>query len=686
MGNCPRSYSLNHGRESRGSLTAAWSVSTEGRAGGHPHTTSAGQTLTCLDQFDQLDHHAFMDPKEEIKQKLDIAEVIAEYVTLKPAGSGAFKGLCPFHSERTPSFHVSRERQIFKCFGCDKGGDVFSFVMEMEGLNFVEALKMLAKRAGVELPEYKPTPGGNRADVLLEIHEATAKFYEIVLREWPRSVKAREYVAKRKLSDAMVLKFRLGASPDDWDSLALHLKKKGYSEELLVESGLCLKRKSGSGVIDRFRNRLMVPLCDPNGHVVGFTARVLPVAGDEEAKYINSPETPIYHKGAVLYGLHLGKSGIRKAGEVIIVEGNLDVIASHSAGVENVVASSGTALTEAQLRTLFRYTKRLVFCLDDDAAGFAAAKRVFALALELQTKDPSLDVSLRCIVIPAGAGKDPDDVVQKDPELWRKIALHSTEIVEYYFEKTLRSFDEKTDSSMEARRKLVDDLLPEVAKLVREDERHLYLLRLADATHVSVDVLRAMCMKLKVLAPSLPRATRLQPTNNPLNNPPHNPPPSPPSPETQRTRASAFLLGVALKYEKAAGEVLKRVPPDVLEDPWKTLYRELGVVYNAGQTQPSTAPQQSLFLRLRAHLDGQGSPRFISVVDALALRIDEMLARLSPKDVRAEVDGHLILFDRERQQERRKDLEARIRQAEIAGDHVLLSSLMDEYNHLLQDK
>ncbi|MFA5945350.1 MAG: DNA primase [Patescibacteria group bacterium] len=627
-----------------------------------------------------------MDPKEEIKQKLDVAEVIAEYVTLKPAGSGAFKGLCPFHSERTPSFHVSRERQIFKCFGCDKGGDVFSFVMEMEGLNFVEALKMLAKRAGVELPEYKPTPGGNRADVLLEIHEAAAKFYEIVLHEWPRSVSAREYIAKRKLSDAMVLKFRLGASPDDWDSLALHLKKKGYSEELLVESGLCLKRKSGSGVIDRFRNRIMVPLCDPNGHVVGFTARILPGAGDEEAKYINSPETPIYHKGAVLYGLHLGKSGIRKAGEVIVVEGNLDVIASHSAGVENVVASSGTALTEAQLRTLFRYTKRLVFCLDDDAAGFAAAKRVFALALELQTKDPSLDVSLRCIVIPSGAGKDPDDVVQKDPELWRKIAVHSTEIVEYYFEKTLRSFDEKTDSSMEARRKLVDELLPEVAKLVREDERHLYLLRLADATHVSVDILRTMMTKIV-----LPKKIGASNSSVPLRRTgdariaPIAPSESA-SPETQRTRASAFLLGVALKYEKAAGEVLKRVPLDVLEDPWKTLYRELGVVYNAGQTQPSTAPQQSLFLRLRAHLDGQGSPRFISVVDALALRIDEMLARLSPKDVRAEVDRHLILFTRERQQERRKDLESKIRQAEIAGDHVLLSSLMDEYNHLLQDK
>jgi DNA primase len=488
-----------------------------------------------------------MDAKEEIKNKLDIAEVIAEYVTLKPAGAGAFKGLCPFHAERTPSFHVSRERQIFKCFGCDKGGDVFSFTMEMEGLNFVEALKLLARRAGVELPEYKPTPGGNRADVLLQIHEAATKFYEAVLKESTQAVGARNYLAQRQLSAAMQTKFRLGCSPDDWDALAHFLSKKGFSENLLVESGLCLKRKNGSGVIDRFRNRLMVPLCDANGRVVGFTARVLPGAKDDEAKYMNSPETPIYHKGSMLYGLHLGKSAIRKSGEVIIVEGNLDVIASHSAGVENIIASSGTALTEQQLTTLFRYTKRLIFCLDDDAAGFAAAKRVFALALELQKKDPTLGSSIRALVIPPGVGKDPDDVVRKDPELWRKIAAHSTEIVEFYFEKTLRRYEGGGEISVEARRKLIDELLPEVAKITREDERHLYLMRLADATHVSTDVLKDM---MKSFAPtpvvSRPQTSHLKPqTSSDLDRP---------------TQAAAFLLGVAFKYEKAAGEILSRVP------------------------------------------------------------------------------------------------------------------------------
>ncbi len=625
-----------------------------------------------------------MDAKEEIKQKLDIAEVIAEYVTLKPAGSGAFKGLCPFHAERSPSFHVSRERQIFKCFGCDKGGDVFSFVMEMEGLNFIEALKTLAKRANVELPEYKPTAETNRADVIYKIHEEATKFYEGVLTASSLTGIARNYLLTRKLPPALQTKFRLGTSTNDWDALALHLQKQGFSEGALVESGLCHKRKNGSGLIDRFRGRLMVPLCDANGRVVGFTARVLPGALPDEAKYINSPETPIYHKGAVLYGLHLAKAGIRKAGEIIIVEGNLDVIASHLAGVENVVASSGTALTETQLRTLFRYTKRLVFCLDDDDAGFAAAKRVFALALELQKKEPTLDVSIRCLVIPEGAGKDPDDVVRKDPELWKKIASHSIEIVEYYFEKTLRIFNDKQDSSVEARRRLVDELLPQVAGLTREDERHLYLMRLSDATHVSVDILRTMAQGYKVVK-------TFPPTGKPTPSPTHSPTPSPtvsfPPDLDKPTQAAVFLLGVCFKYEKAAGEILARVPKEVLRDPWKSLYTHVDLVYNSAQTELSAAPQkQSLFTRLRAHLESVNAPELLQLLDALALKIDEMLARLPPKDVRAEVDRHLILFKDEREKSRRKALEAEIREAEISGDHARLTALMDDYALLLHPR
>jgi DNA primase len=622
-----------------------------------------------------------MDAKDEIKQKLDVADVIGEYVTLKPSGQGSFKGVCPFHSERTPSFHVSRERQIWKCFGCDKGGDIFSFVMEMEGMSFVEALKSLARRAGVELPEYKKTADGNKNEVLLQMNELAAKFYEVTLQESMQAVAARNYVTSRGITKEMQEKFRLGASLGEWDALAQFLKKKGYSDELLVDSGLCLRRKSGSGVIDRFKSRLMIPLCDPNGRVLGFTARVLPGAPEDGAKYMNSPETGIYHKGHMLYGLHLAKSAARKTGDIIIVEGNLDVIASHMAGVENVVASSGTALTEDQLRMLSRYVKRLVFCLDDDAAGFAAAKRVFELALKLQEAGNPLNLDLRTLVIPEGAGKDPDEVVKKDPELWRKIAGNSQAVVEYYFEKTLRDFEEKGETSVESRRKIIDELLPEVARLTRKDEKYLYLLRLSDVTHVSREILEEMLTALAAPKPSVMSPKPATPVAAP------KPPAQPATPPDKISTAAIFLLGILLKYEKLAPEILTRVPKVSLPEPWNALYSQVEVLYTTEQTQPNaTAKNTTLFTRLRSHLEGRGETRLVSAIDTLALRIDEMLRGLSPQAVRAEVDRHLILFKESEERRLRKDLEAKIRHAEIAGDQTLLAELLKQYSSLLAGK
>ncbi|MEK9156985.1 MAG: DNA primase, partial [Patescibacteria group bacterium] len=379
-----------------------------------------------------------MEPKDLIKQKLEIAEIISEYVQLKPAGTGSMKGLCPFHTERSPSFHVSRERQLYKCFGCDKGGDIFSFVMEMEGMTFPEALRHLGRRAGVEIPDFRPqTPGlQDKRERMLEMYDQAAQYYSLVLREYPNGAVARTYVDTRNISSELRELFRLGAAPDAWDSLTSALKKKGFTDAELVDGGLSLQRKSGEGVVDRFRNRIMVSISDAQGQVIAFTGRVIPgtPGADEGGKYVNSPETLLYKKSDVLYGLHLAKQAIRKTGEVIVVEGNLDVIASHSAGVANVVASSGTALTESQLRQLGRYTRRIIFCLDDDAAGFAAAKRALELGLGLQSSGEDFDI--RCLVIPEGAGKDPDEIVQKNPETWKMIAAHSTSIIEYVFQKT----------------------------------------------------------------------------------------------------------------------------------------------------------------------------------------------------------------------------------------------------------
>lgn len=633
-----------------------------------------------------------MEAKDEIKLKLDVAEVIGEYVPLKPAGSGSMKGVCPFHAERTPSFHVSRERQIWKCFGCDKGGDIFSFIMEMEGMTFPEALRHLAAKAGVEIPEYRGTPETDKRDVLKDIHKVVAEYYALCLREYPNGRAVREYVATRHIDAALQDKFQLGASPDDWDVVCTLLLKKGFSEQSILDSGLGLRRKSGSGLVDRFRSRLMVPLCDASGAVVGFTARVLPGAPSDQGKYVNSPETPIYHKGAMLYGLHLAKTAIRKSGEVIIVEGNLDVIASHKAGVENVVGSSGTALTETQLRTLARYTKRLVFCLDDDAAGFAAAKRVVELAIHLKAADPALQFDVRCLVVPAGVGKDPDEIVQRDPAEWVRIATSSQEVIEYYFQKVFRLFEEQGGAaSVEARRRLIDELLPHIARVQRPDERHLYLLRMSDATHVGTDVLQAMVEEVRVKAakvdstkpkaPAVASAPKTAPQSilSSTATPKAGEPTAITTPETQ---AAALLFGSALRYEAFAPAILANVPQDGLAEPWKSLYSSLEVVYTSQQTQPSVPPK-TLFSRLRAYLEGQSQVQAIHTLDAVALRIDEIFAGLTPTRVRQEVEHHLALFASAQLMKRRKDLESAIRHAELAGDSSRLTELLAEYSKLI---
>ena len=220
-----------------------------------------------------------LEPKEEIKQKLDVAEVLGDYIVLKPAGTGSLKALCPFHNERTPSFHVSRERQSWHCFGCDKGGDIFSFVMEMDGLTFPEALRLLAQKAGVEIPAYRPRPEDHTKERMIDMHKSASEFYSSILAGAPFGEAARAYVAKRNIDASLIAKFKLGAAPDAWDALVTFLKRKEFTEEEIVAGGLGLHRKTGSGVVDRFRNRLMIPLCDVAGNVVAFTARQVPGGG-----------------------------------------------------------------------------------------------------------------------------------------------------------------------------------------------------------------------------------------------------------------------------------------------------------------------------------------------------------------------------------------------------------------------
>ncbi|HEU5187129.1 MAG TPA: DNA primase, partial [Candidatus Saccharimonadales bacterium] len=320
-----------------------------------------------------------MEAKEEIRSRLNIEDVVGEYVQLKRAGRN-FKGLSPFSQEKTPSFMVSPEKHIWHDFSTGRGGDVFSFIMELEGLDFKGALELLARKAGIDLAQYRTGDGslGRKKEGLFAALDMAAKYYQLSLLN---NKTALEYVVKKRgLNKAVVRDFRIGYAPDSDNALLIALTKRGFTEPQLRDAGLVVTRRAGPG--DMFHARMMVPLMDPQGRVVGFTARIL--TDDPNApKYINTPQTLLYDKGRHVFGLHLAKEAIRKSGFVVVVEGNLDVVSPHQAGFANVVATAGTALTEHHLRALSRFTNDVRLAFDADKAGVAATERAIAIATNL---------------------------------------------------------------------------------------------------------------------------------------------------------------------------------------------------------------------------------------------------------------------------------------------------------------
>ncbi len=368
--------------------------------------------------------------REQIRSASDIVEVIGSYLPLKRAG-GNFVALCPFHREKSPSFNVSPSRQMYHCFGCQKGGDVFRFVQDYENVGFFEAAKRLADRAGIRL-ELDESPGQRedraQRDLLREIHEQITRRWQQVLENDAAGQLARAYLQKREVPPDAVKLFRLGAAPDAWDDTVNWARSKGWDLRLVEQAGLIIPRDAhdpGRGYYDRFRGRLMFPICDEQGRVIGFSGRVL--AGDEKtAKYVNSPETPIFTKSRVLFGLDKTKRAILDAGSVLICEGQLDLIACFMAGVKNIVAPQGTALTGEHLRILRRYAQEAVLCFDSDNAGQKAAARVL---------DDLLASGLAIRVITVPAPHDPDSFIKAHgPEAFRMLAQGARDFFEFYLE------------------------------------------------------------------------------------------------------------------------------------------------------------------------------------------------------------------------------------------------------------
>jgi DNA primase len=355
---------------------------------------------------------------ETIKQKLSIEMIVGSYVKLERAGKN-FRACCPFHHEKTPSFTVTPDRGMYYCYGCHKGGDIFSFVEEIEGISFREALVSLAEKAGVSLQDDN-THERSRLAMLREIMEVATKYYEVGLRTTPAAV---NYLIGRQMTKETMINFRIGYAPQGWSGLALALQKKNYREADILATGLCIK--GDRGLYDRFRERIMFPIMDAQGRVIAFTGRVLPgYQGAERpvGKYINSPETDLYHKSQVLFGFDKAKRAIQEQGHVIIVEGQMDCIMSHQTGVTNTVALSGTASTEYHLKQLSYFTQSLALCLDADKAGITAAQKTAQLAYQ---------EGMKVFAISLPQGKDPAELISHDPEAWKNAITHKESIITF---------------------------------------------------------------------------------------------------------------------------------------------------------------------------------------------------------------------------------------------------------------
>jgi len=410
---------------------------------------------------------------EDIKSRLNIVDVASGYLKLEKAG-GNFKACCPFHSERTPSFFISPSRQTYHCFGCNKGGDIISFVEEVEGLDFQGALKLLADKAGVTLTREKAGAKDERDAIHSALLLAT-KFYEAVLPKFPDAL---TYIENRGLTSETIKNFHVGFAPDEWRALGDFLAKKGISESVMERAGLIVR--SPKGFYDRFRGRVMFPITDSSGRVIAFSGRILKeeagktLGASASAKYVNSPETEVFHKSRALFGFYQAREKARHDDVCILVEGQMDLILSHQAGATNTVASSGTALTPEHLEMIKRFTKNIILALDADKAGLSATHRAIELALDQ-------DMDVKIAQLPDGL--DPADLILKDPALWQNAIKNARHVIDFYLELLPELYTDKDT----LRAKISEIVIPFIPHLKGSLDQAHFVGKIADLIKMKED-------------------------------------------------------------------------------------------------------------------------------------------------------------------------------------------------------
>lgn len=435
---------------------------------------------------------------EEIKNRLNVLDIVGSYVKLSKTGVN-YRGICPFHSEKGPSFFVSPSRQMWKCFGCGKGGDIFEFIKEIEGVEFGDALKILAAKAGVQLKRENPQLRTERAR-LYEICDLACSFFEKQLGNSEWGIKAKDYLLKRGITEASIKKWRLGYSPDTWQALSDFLVGRGYNRDEIVRAGLAVQSEKGNNPYDRFRGRIIFPIFDLNGQPIGFGARIFKeIDKKETAKYINTPQTMLYDKSNVLYGMNFAKTSTRKQNNCVLTEGYTDAIMCHQAGFENTVAVSGTALTPRHLTLLKRYTDNLILSFDMDVAGDNATKRGIDLAESQGFNIKIIDAYGQGL--PAGRqAKDPAEIIAGNPpdggpENWKNSVEKARTIMDYYFDTAFSHFDKNTP---QGRKEIEKIILPAIKRQPNKIEQSHWIGKLAGALNVKEDAIFAEIKNVRV--------------------------------------------------------------------------------------------------------------------------------------------------------------------------------------------
>ena len=582
------------------------------------------------EKFTRKTHHAkritqIMNHLEEIRAKLGIEEVVGGYIQLKKAGRN-LKGICPFHNDTKPSFTVSPEKGIAYCFACNTGGDIFKFIQLIENVEFPEAVRILAQRANVQIPSFKPEAHSQRMRVI-EMNSSSAKYFAEQLEN---SSTHKDYFLKRGLTEETIRKFKLGYAPDSYNSLKDNLVKIGYTENELLNAGLLNQRSiADKNTYDRFRNRYIFPIYDHQDNAIGFGGRII---GDGEPKYLNSPDTPAYNKSLVLYGLNWGKSAVKKENLAIFVEGYMDVIACHQAGSENVVATSGTALTAQQLKLIKRYTPNIAFAFDQDNAGLEATKRSIELAQEAE-------MNIKIITVPEG--KDPDECIKVSPDKWFEAVKEATPVMDFYISYILKLHDKNT---LDGKKEILNFLLPIIKKYQSEVEQNSYLEKLS--LELKTDI--------KFLWNDLKKTTIKKSYSPPANK----------AEEKAKARAylrEEYLLGFIFQYPDLYKIIEENLIDSVpLEMGTEKFYKACKKVYNRLSMVDLDA--------VKEELDEEDKEK----VQVYALLIDDHYPDFSEEAVKKEILEFIKLINKKNIDNAEKELIFKIREAKDPGESTIL--------------